>query len=971
MKKLFRYSTQQTLIDFNPADFIQFLQRKRISPQQFSSLIKEVKDNINNLENTNLTKLITLFAEYIANKIDMIIAQYISNELSGQKGLDILKQYINNSLLSYAYVPDPYSILNTADLFLLKKVNEDFYQQIEVEATNILEINLQQFIYYVQLPKNVITYIKNNVPELDIKRILLSNQLIYIPKAIQQSFQKIFTEWSNQTKDINQIPFPWTIDDLFIMLKFSLGMNLNVGVAMKALKEKNTQGQMAVKKWFTNFLKLLDAEGNINNDALERIIQNLMQNKNTRNTYLRKAILLTPHWKELLAKAYIDLANFKYPDSWETTEVSDILIDNKKNDKEKEPAESFPWAYRLSAINNLESFQEVFKIAILDLKLNNEKKKEILKARETLLLFYQAKQAQFENYLSTVLATFFPDESRRKGLASFREQFIKEEMLGDWLKQDLSWRKNIISNDAVELQEQILNNYNHISEEFKWYGLYNLALIQLRSIDAEDVKSFVKNFENVHPDVDDKTALKQLLTTFLILDTHLDYHNLNVRVYSMGTENTAGYYSPEKQTINIGDIGKAHSLPDLASSIPHEIAHYLDHKWAKFQKNPDFPGNAWFLTDLPLPTFKETFDEWYSHIPQNIKKQFFANEAEARWTYSLLELIRKIKPYIKMTNNLNNNLDSKQFNEYLSNNHEIFARFVETFVKYMYELAMKGKKYIDKNLVSSMSAGEEFPQELYVEFIKLLQTRSIIDRKLSAQSKETYITKSAVTIKEIEDIAKNSTDYVDFYYKLSNEQQQFLTDFLKQQNKKLKDYWNEITNFGENLNISEWAEDYPSLDLSKYNFDNLYVPEVVRVVVDKNLKGEARAFPAEIYVSPKIFELAPDTIQEIIYHEFGHILSLNNKEIKRLILENPDGIFGKYNVKKNYFDGVFGGFNSEEAWANSFMMYHINKNALKEKYPQLFQVVDEITKKLSPYYIKVIKNIYQQLMTLRFEASEK
>ena len=86
---------------------------------------------------------------------------------------------------------------------------------------------------------------------------------------------------------------------------------------------------------------------------------------------------------------------------------------------------------------------------------------------------------------------------------------------------------------------------------------------------------------------------------------------------------------------------------------------------------------------------------------------------------------------------------------------------------------------------------------------------------------------------------------------------------------------------------------------------------------------------------------------EIIYHELGHMLLNQNPELENIVIMNPQNVLGTMRKKRNGFvgfDGAYGCYNSEEAFADSFMYYHCRPNNLKSNYPKLYEVIDKLHK---------------------------
>lgn len=82
----------------------------------------------------------------------------------------------------------------------------------------------------------------------------------------------------------------------------------------------------------------------------------------------------------------------------------------------------------------------------------------------------------------------------------------------------------------------------------------------------------------------------------------------------------------------------------------------------------------------------------------------------------------------------------------------------------------------------------------------------------------------------------------------------------------------------------------------------------------------------------------------IISHEAGHQLSNACPELQQMILMNPGNILGRYNIKQGFFDGVYGEYNPEEAFATSVSNYVRYPDSMREKYPDTYAAIDALFK---------------------------
>lgn len=80
----------------------------------------------------------------------------------------------------------------------------------------------------------------------------------------------------------------------------------------------------------------------------------------------------------------------------------------------------------------------------------------------------------------------------------------------------------------------------------------------------------------------------------------------------------------------------------------------------------------------------------------------------------------------------------------------------------------------------------------------------------------------------------------------------------------------------------------------------------------------------------------------IISHEAGHQLANMSAELQQIIITNPNNILGRYNTKRMFFDGVYGEYNPDEAFATSVSNYIRHPDAMRERYPETYQAIDEL-----------------------------
>lgn len=115
----------------------------------------------------------------------------------------------------------------------------------------------------------------------------------------------------------------------------------------------------------------------------------------------------------------------------------------------------------------------------------------------------------------------------------------------------------------------------------------------------------------------------------------------------------------------------------------------------------------------------------------------------------------------------------------------------------------------------------------------------------------------------------------------------------------------------------------------------------ISVVYDPQLQSEAETMPrGKIHVGKKFVEIngySPETAKRILVHEVGHVLQMRDVPFSR---ENMT-IFEKHPIYRgNWFEGI----------AESFAEFLTDKNALKERSPEMFARHKELQAAHPQYY---------------------
>lgn len=149
---------------------------------------------------------------------------------------------------------------------------------------------------------------------------------------------------------------------------------------------------------------------------------------------------------------------------------------------------------------------------------------------------------------------------------------------------------------------------------------------------------------------------------------------------------------------------------------------------------------------------------------------------------------------------------------------------------------------------------------------------------------------------------------------------------------------------------------------------NIYSPKDIEVVYrERDGTVLACVNGAKLYIYDTYYEYEHDKhakyegLSTVLLHEIGHILSEMHPQLGQLIIHNPYNALGRYNAERNFFDGNYGEYTPEEAWAQSFAYYLITPSHLKANYPMGYKFVDTMVKQM-PQYKECIHRISEMLV---------
>ena len=187
-----------------------------------------------------------------------------------------------------------------------------------------------------------------------------------------------------------------------------------------------------------------------------------------------------------------------------------------------------------------------------------------------------------------------------------------------------------------------------------------------------------------------------------------------------------------------------------------------------------------------------------------------------------------------------------------------------------------------------------------------------------------------------QDAAIGAENKYEFWMNMTEEQQ----NQIKASGIDLGELFNQVKNPSS---IQEWKPAAPG-DSSSFNIKHDFSTHPLKF---ESVQARSAGWMADATTSGLI-RVREDglgsTWDFIISHEAGHQLSNASPELQQIILMNPGNILGRYNIKQGFFDGVYGEYNPEEAFATSVSNYVRNPDSMKEKYPDTYAAIDTLFK---------------------------
>lgn len=211
--------------------------------------------------------------------------------------------------------------------------------------------------------------------------------------------------------------------------------------------------------------------------------------------------------------------------------------------------------------------------------------------------------------------------------------------------------------------------------------------------------------------------------------------------------------------------------------------------------------------------------------------------------------------------------------------------------------------------------------------------------------------KKQTGLEALREIAQNTTDKYDFWTSLDEDQQAvFMASGVS-----LDDAFNMLH---EGAQESEWKKANPG---GPQSFAIYHDFTGANIEFNK-VRAKSDGWMADANVAGIINVRADglgDDWEFIISHEAGHQLADYSEEIQHMILYNPGDVLGRYNMRLMAFDGVYGEYNPEEAFATSVSNYVRHPKSMKEKYPETYDAIDSLFK-ASPSAIDFVKRTMEK-----------
>ena len=232
-----------------------------------------------------------------------------------------------------------------------------------------------------------------------------------------------------------------------------------------------------------------------------------------------------------------------------------------------------------------------------------------------------------------------------------------------------------------------------VAEWNRWTGIENSNLLNRATVSNEDLDRLVGTITGDN----DGFQRKYIMRTMLALDTHIDYTGLNFEFVGRpmaGRDSVNGLYSDSERKIRV-----KYNAPH---TVAHEMGHYLDHQWAR-----DI-GVSGAMTD-------------------KIGRNRITDAETKQWATNFDIFREKLDDVADIGSG------------YTMDSGEVFARFVDKFVRWV-NFTANGEQaglVFDRN--------DKFTAQHYIEFVRLLQEKSVLDGKRMSNPAQTKQTDGATS----------------------------------------------------------------------------------------------------------------------------------------------------------------------------------------------------------------------------------
>lgn len=306
--------------------------------------------------------------------------------------------------------------------------------------------------------------------------------------------------------------------------------------------------------------------------------------------------------------------------------------------------------------------------------------------------FYSPQRIKDAKKLLSVATQRMTDKNRkevsdaRAKVLIFAHNKGASELLG-MTQAELNKKLRAWSNYSAKARDISKRFNNGVAESNKWTGIENCSWLYKGTVTTKDLESLVKSVKGASSDYEKMYIAR----TMLALDTHIDWSWLSFEFDTYNEVNKGKTFSVSKCLgYYTNDGRKIVVTHDKPHTVAHEMGHALDYQWAR-----DLGFNYEALTEVSRHTERITDAE---------TKQFFEN-------------------FRIFIDSLTDNGDIRS--EYTQNPKEVFARFVARFVQWVENTGTGRNSY---NTETSYY-NDKFTASHYIEFVKLLQEKAMLDAK--------------------------------------------------------------------------------------------------------------------------------------------------------------------------------------------------------------------------------------------------